>query len=621
MGAASSSNVSKAVANVSNFVSASTTADSDQVANVMQTTVLSECYVGGNFEVTNVADVYVSSQQIVTGIQTADLQNNISQQMMQEAQSTIGSMGIGFAGASNSASTFANATNTVKNSVSATSSQGVNVLQDTICSGSHIEGSVLVNNTSQNEFYSEQTLKQSQTANIVNDVSQTISQKATAKVEGLAGFLLALALCIVALGVGFGGALKGAGDAAKPVLIAGVAIGLACLMAWMYVAKAPPLFAEEDDCCPIDLSMGGCDAPCINVKESEINLTGPPLRYCYSILDTDVTNDNPGSLLGMAISQWGNGSGAGAVQKNNGGYNAKTWSELQGRKDTTFEYIGVKKCPELLSLPTTDGSDQGYVYQINDDYLANGGCSPGIMTSSRWGSTDDSPRCEVKTHANTELDYYKTLGGAGQYVTKENMLTTSGVELDQILAQLNIDEWTQYLTSESTLEPDNYPNDTLVNRQYHARFYLSKLCQIRSTYAYTVTSEEVEYIAPDNPDFTIFGTMGSDNWYQVDADGNIDPFNLDFDPKKYPCLFSGFPSWPSKLDPIQSGGKMKGLFGVCNNRTYQLHKAMKTWGGWLGLIVIIILFVMLGTHGKTWGTGKGKGKGKGKGTAPKAAKK
>ena len=402
MGGATSSNVSQAVTNVSNYVSASTTADSTQVSNVEQTQIFHDCTVTGDVDITNVADVQISSQQILTGLQSVDLQNNIAQQMSQEAQSTVGSMGIGYADASNSASAFANASSTVINSVSASSQQGSEVSQSFICDGGHLYGDVTINNQSSQDFLSDQTLQQSQTATIVNDVSQVISQKATAKVEGLAGFLVALALCIVALGVGFGGALKGAGDAAKPLLIAGTALGLACLMAWMYVSAAPPLFSENSECCPVDTAIGAGSsrAACINVVHQSLQLKDPPMRYIYYLnSDSDLSSTNPGSLLKMALSKVGNSPDK---QYNNGGYNAQSALKLASEvPDDTAAFVGILECPPLAIIPT---DSDGNVYAIRDDYLAAGGCSPGIMTKTVWGSADDDgeDQCKVSTHSEPE---------------------------------------------------------------------------------------------------------------------------------------------------------------------------------------------------------------------------
>lgn len=610
MGAASSSNVSQAVTNVSNYVSASTTADQEQVSKIEQTQVFSDCTVTGDVRVTNIAEVQIASQQILEGIQTADLQNNIAQQMMQEAQSTVGSMGIGYAEASNSASAFANASSTVINSVEATSQQGSEVSQTFICDGSHLYGDVDINNTTQSSFLSDQTLKQSQTATIVNDVSQVISQKATAKVEGLAGFLVALALCIVALGVGFGGALKGAGDAAKPLLIAGTALGLACLMAWMYVAKAPPLFSENDDCCPVDTAIGGGGGECINVKQQSLQLKSPPLRYIYYLNETiPLSSTNPGSLLKMALARVGNSPDA---QYNNGGYNAYSALKLDLIKDDTAEYVGILPCPDLAVIST---NEDGYVYAINDDYLADGGCSPGVMTKTLWGdaSADGEDQCKMTTHSEEPELFDIGDGVPKKYIPSEGIDEISGLtdaEQRMILAESNESAWNAYLKCATGYEEFKAgDNDTQQNRQLHARFYLCRKCGINSTYTYVYANEEVQFNDPTgNQNVEVFGTVGGGKWWYRDTNGEITEYEDPERAAKYAYLYTGFSQWNDKTAPIDyPGGELHGQFGVVDNREYQLHKAMKSWGIWVALGIIIILFIMMGTHGKTWGKGTGGG--------------
>ncbi len=631
MGAASSKNVARAVTNVSNYVSNSTEADSSQVTNVMNSTTWNDCTVYGDVDVENISTIVVSNEQIASGIQSTDLQNNISQEMMQQAQSTVGSMGIGYASASNSASVFANATSTVTNSVKASSAQSANIFNDFDCNHSTFYGDVTVKNVTDANYLSTQTLKQDATTDIVNQVSQSVTQKATAKVEGLAGFLIALALCIVALGVGFGGALKGAGDAAKPMLIAGTALGLACLMAWMYVANAPPLFSEENDCCPVDLNMGGCNSPCINQEVTEKYLKTPPLKYCYSLVDTSVTASNPGCLIAMAIAKLGNPDDASSMN-NNGGYNAQTYKTLKTgtvSNDDTAEKFGITPCPDLLKIPTdgTDDDPTGNVWAIPDEFLVGGtnSCSPGIMSYSQQPKGGNgSDHCDLVTGGDNTLipftqdGYTITVDPVG-----DNPHTIDDVtDPSLILAEVNSTAWLNYLSDPPKGEyaKQYSDDDTPTNRAYHARFYLATLCGITSTYTYTANSEEVSYQSPEYPSYTVIGRPKDDRskWWQRTGDGNLEPYGTNGgptgDPMKYAYQFSGI-IWADKLSPILSSGQLSGIFGVCNDKTYQLHHAMKTWGGWTGLVIILVLFIMMGSHGKTWGKGS-----KGKSAKPAAKK-
>ena len=202
MGAAESSNVSTAITNVSNYVSNSTTANTEQANEIAESTVLNNCLVqlNGDFNVNASAKLLQQNTQIVKSLQNANVVNNIQQQMQQQATSNVGFMGIGYADAHNASNLLSNSTNTVTNAVNANANQYSNTTQKFDCSRSTIiANNVNIDFTSNSDFISSQTLDNTQVANLVNDVSQKVSQKATATVEGISLFLLIIVLLVIAV--------------------------------------------------------------------------------------------------------------------------------------------------------------------------------------------------------------------------------------------------------------------------------------------------------------------------------------------------------------------------------------------------------------------------------------
>ena len=202
MGAASSSNAATAVANVANFVNNSTSANSSAVSNVEQSITLSNCYIklSGDFNARESATLAQKNSQIVSAKQDSNVTNNIAQEMLQQAQSSVGTLGIGYAEASNSASVMINDTNQIINALTVGCTQYSAVNQKFNCDGSTIVAKNLnIGFSSISNFLSNQTLNNDQVANVVNDVSQTIQQKATATVEGISGMMLLILLAVAVI--------------------------------------------------------------------------------------------------------------------------------------------------------------------------------------------------------------------------------------------------------------------------------------------------------------------------------------------------------------------------------------------------------------------------------------
>ena len=325
MGNATSSNAASAVTEVSNFVSNSTNTNSLANTTTDHLTTFYNCLVKArDINIKNTNKTVSKATQLAATHQNANITNNIAQKMLQTASSTVGSAGIGYADASNSASEFANSSNVIQQALSNTSTQLAYNHDHFSCNNSTFiaSGDFTISNDTDTNFFADLTSKNDQVVKLENDISQSITQKATAKVAGLVGFLLALAVVIVALGWSF--AKVGTSIGFKTIIIVVLVIVITGVLITLYIYKAPPLFNDSPSCSPANLAIGGCvqGGTCINLKQKSLNLKQPPMRYVFPLYSI---GDSP-SLLNMAIVR------AGSVGKTigmNGGINQKAYNTLQ----------------------------------------------------------------------------------------------------------------------------------------------------------------------------------------------------------------------------------------------------------------------------------------------------
>lgn len=550
MGAANTKNTADAVTRVANYVDNSTTANSDQISKVKSSQTLKNCtlIIDGDVNMDQSSSIYVKNTQIAAAKSDTNLENNIQQKMLQEATSTVGSMGVGYANASNAASMFASSSNDIRNAVQTSASQYAKTDQSWTCDGSYIRAKNLnVSFNSSQNFLSDQTLKNDNVTKVVNSVSQSITQKATAKVEGLAGFIIAIAILIAAFGY----------TIAKPlttgpfkmlmgviIIIALIGIGI-----WMYLASAPPLFNDDNMCAP-NSNLGGCDGDCINLQNKKIHLEKPPLKYLFGLLQGDIS-DPGGNLLQMVVA-----SKAGVnTSGDNGGYRIDTASEINNLISNTYAKIAqnfsIPNVPDILINP----SETDY-YSIPVEYRlsAGTGAKPSLCT----------PKILQVGGENTTLSNCPTM-------IKGSALNTT-TDKTQGIANLNITAWQTYLKG-PTIETNT---DTKELRALWARYVL---CDMIGNIDLNVYVNENEIIKYKTEDDTIKITRAKD------SDGN------------------GYKYIPNNITNFRNGvigqGVIHGKFGICNDKTYKFHKFSRNVGIWLFLLLVLFVFgFIIFTHYK-----------------------
>lgn len=568
MGAAQSSNVANATTQITDYVQNSAEVDNSQIQNIEQNINLKGCEIiaSGNVNITSLATTVAENHQLNQALNNTSINNQIQQKMLQAASSTVGSMGVGYADASNSASMYANSSSTIVNTTKNVSEQVANIDQNFTCEGSYIKGrNITIALDTDSHDISEQILKAQDVNDIVNQVSQSIEQKATAKVEGLVGFILALAVLLGSLGYAVAKPLSS--GSMKIVMVVIVLLVVGGLMAFMYIKKTPPFFSDNNVCNPHSNLGGNCSSNCINQTKQTISIDGAPLRYTLALPGGQQGAGTTGDLLGTAIAGVVNSINSGKPVDNQG-YNMLAKTQVENRLSSIVNSL-EKSCPdaipneplpELMINPYTDDSQKGYGIPPQYKYGAgDGSCTPSsIQVKGSFTPREGLKNCPTIVSSNTP---------------GVNLVDISDTP-EQVIANINDDAWKQYCTDPSI------PLEELKKRQMFARFVLGRLSSPdMDMTVYTDPNEIISYL--DSNGNTVYSIASADpnNSYHFQPSG------------------SAF----SMLDSNMSGGKVVGIFGVCNDRTYKLHQiGIKAGSPIFAVFVLgVILYIFFGSGRKS----------------------
>lgn len=553
MGAAESSNTSESVTKLANTIQQSTKADTTQVNNLSQRADFTDCNVKlkGDFNVKNTADLYVSNQQIANAKQDANLQNNVAQTSLQQAKSTVGALGVGYATANNAAKQLVDVSNKVQNDLFVTAGQFSNTNQGFNCNRSYIEANNLnIEFNSKADFLSKQTLKNEQTTKIVNDVKQTIDQKATATVEGLTGLLFMLILLICAIGYVLFKPLDT--QVGKIVILAIIICTIIGVFIWMWATEKPPLFGKRDQCIASSKTGQG-DYPCKNISRGEIRITNPPLRYSYPVFTIGGIN-----LVQMVIAKVSGVSEEYAVNINNGGYNIDVMKKIQQRIDNNYEKytsdlneIGIippEKIPNPLINPNSDSTEM-YVIprEYRTDEKEGGKCTPKIISVSNASENENIDSCpdQINPSALSKIQITPSIQIAG-------------------IANLNIGGWNEYLGISGSVQLSAAEQK---RRNDFARFCLCDILDVDIN----VYVDATEYVKVTNDNGNIVVRTGE----------NAPEKSSKFIPSS-PVSSSG--------DSIRSGGVVQGETGTLANKATNISTAAI----WIAVPIIFIFIFIFG---------------------------
>jgi len=331
MGIASSSNIANVVSDVSNSIISSASSTNSNFQSCYNSQKWNNCTVKGTLKIKNICDIQAKAYSIVSQNNTGSLNSTVSQKLLQQAQSAVGSMGIGYASATNIVSALVKNSNLISNNLVNASNDVMNIFNQFTCNNSSY-GNVDITNDSTASWITNQVTTQQNISKLVSSVSQDITQSASATVQGLAAFLIALAILIVAIGYVI---FKPVGMIlnTKIIVVTFIFLVLSAIILFLYLRQLPPFFNEPLQCtattsssCCGTTGLGGC----VDFQDSQnTDITSPPLRYTFDILGVDGTmpgsdpNGSPGLLQMLIV--------------NAGGWNANAYNYFEN-SDITQKY-------------------------------------------------------------------------------------------------------------------------------------------------------------------------------------------------------------------------------------------------------------------------------------------
>ena len=558
MGGAFSSNKAKQVANVTNDIAQNTSATTVNQAYTWNNQSFNNCDItASEINIQNSSQNIIKATQVTEALQNATVVNNIAQKLAQQAQSNMGFLGIGFASASNVASEEANSTSTIKNSLASSMTNVTAVENNFTCTGSTIKltGGLNISNSNFQEIVSDQQTKNTQIVDLSNNLSQDISQKASATVQGIAGFLIIFILIIVIIIVGAKGAKGGGGNSGggggglHTLITVGVVTGVIfLLLVWMAAVHAPPFFTKPEVVFPY--AYANQNGTCSNgrkatqVSTRKIHLDSAPLKYLYNICQRPNPNSSGtlASLLDLATSYI-----MGANDSSNNGYNQDTMKSINDNfRNSIQSQSWWSLAPTDEAFPDLMVGFESYIpKQFQDPSLA--GC--------RVFTTTDNTKCDPTAYMKSD--------GTKVDADKRNCLIANP-QLNQLLALSNTAGFTAYCSKSS-------------EHAWFARFALCQYLGFQNNY-YIYEGEPVAYIDDDG-----------NNQYGFAKDIN----------KKYLLHIVDLSLGDEKmLFAINTAVNIESQFGICPTATQAVARQFKLWGIYLFVLLLLgfLLFIILKTR-------------------------
>jgi len=583
MGVAQSNNVASEISDVTTGVSNEINVSADFVNNVTQAVTLG-CSIGGNVNIVAGMTNITKSRQISKLYTDTTITNTINQKMLQTAISKVGALGVGYADASNAATSYSNVSNQVKSTINQ-AVIAMSLLDQSFTCGPNatIGGNLNIDFDAGNSFIGEQKAASDQINKIANTVTQDIDQKASATVQGIGGLVMLIIIIIVMIVLGGLSSAKPAATekssnggnsrfsnstAASTGGVLLVLVGI--VLMWGYIGQLPPFFASPQLGSPNSSSfVGGCRDGLILIQPRKIYLKTPPLRYSYPIIE----NGPKGSLLELAIIKVAGGS----TNTLNGGLNGQNFKD-QGASESKYEdwvhddtgnlvmeadgTTPIGPLPNLLKLYKSSKDNTKYAL-IPDAYL--GDVSNPLTDTSDYGScVPGGFSCGSFFVCDKNDSYTDCNGNAGTLNCLDiNIQDVSGI----YLAVPNVTGWRKYMSTTKNSDDTETVGPVNPIRAKHARFILCKVLGIPLD-VFVDDDEEVAFKDPSG--IAQYGKGGSFNGQAL--------------------KFGKFALWDyvSAL-PESSSGELTGDFGICDTKEQSFQRGANQYG----IAVVISVFVLI----------------------------
>ena len=294
---ANASNVSDIVTNVSNNLVTTVGQNQAQYANFVNKIDVDYNDIEGSIKLEVLNSNISKANAILSSESNQSVDNQLEQDLLQEALGKVGALGLGVAETSNYVKSVTDMKTAIKKSTFQNLTQVASSINQLRVRGNKIKGDLkyFLENTS--NFLSEQLLEDKSVQAAENKVKQTISQKASSTVEsaGLYIFLILIAIAIIIFLVYAGGsaAIVKLLDSklgiviVVSVIVTVVLVILSIALAVSFLLKLPPYFNKEPLCQKASEEQLCGENECIvpeGAKETKVYMKAAPLNQMFSTI-------------------------------------------------------------------------------------------------------------------------------------------------------------------------------------------------------------------------------------------------------------------------------------------------------------------------------------------------
>lgn len=374
MGGAQSQNVEHDVSSVVNSITNSYYQSSDQSATCSTKIELDGCEVDGSVSAKDICRAQETAKSISDVKNTASLNNQISQQLLQKSQAAVKNLGIGLADSSNVIDSYLGISVSVSTALSQVTTQLFESSTQILCRGSRISGDIQVVHITDGKLVVDTMLQNESFAEAVNDVKRVVDQSSKATVEGPSLIALLILFAAIACAVLYSFANSGVKVFLALSLVAALAVVVLVLL-----AKFAP--AAQ---CSLQQPYGECaaDRDCVPGQQTAIDVDKAPARYLLNLVGSAEPYE-PG-LLQLAVAKYlASDSSKDPAQFSDEDFGRVSGALREALKPIYDEALGMLSQQRRASLPKAPLDDDhafflkdGMAYRYNLEAWATGALMP-----------------------------------------------------------------------------------------------------------------------------------------------------------------------------------------------------------------------------------------------------
>ena len=587
MGSAQSSNIVDGMVAVMNDISNSSYINTSQKS--AQTNIITGCFpnIDGDLNIKQKTAANLKLQQVIKLQNDVTTDSDIQQKMLQEASSTLGSAGLGYASANNVCNMYSEASATIRNTLQSqteqTSTQSNIVDLSKNCEKrGHVGGNVNILQDNDIVNYMDNAINNSSVTSLTTKISQEVQQKATSKVEGLAGFLFGIAAIIFALSYLVASPISATGGVAgKAIMGIVVTILLGVLVYFVYLwINRPPIYRS------VHFNLGDnnvCDGDVKNFEIRKVPIEYQPTRYMYGVMGSEGSSGNNASLYNMCISTVCNDED----RMYNQGYNCEVESKCALYKKSLDEWLKDNYKDDKNDAFNSFKSliESVPVFMISTDYVV-----PPEYVAFKQSLSDDNDfvtegageYINAISFKYDEKDVRRRLGTCTPRTTSGDDVCQGGdddIKPESFTKENYTIDDKKFLVAKSLKsEWDDFAKKHPEFAEFYLLCWLADLPQVRkeeevmNVFDLSVCRNDNEYVA-----------------YKKDLDASS--FNVGLAKNLEPEHKTVYVKDKSSNERF-----VKGLFGICYTKEFSIAKTMRQSSVWVPAILGLIVLMVLGSH-------------------------